>query len=105
MKNIVFEGDTLQRIRSFPEAPKQRAAYEIDRILHDKAPENWEPFSSVGKGVRGIRIQVNGQYRVLYIEKPDNKVYILHAYEKKSQKTRQIDIDLAKPRLESLLGV
>jgi phage-related protein len=103
MKILVFEGDTLLRFRAFPEVAKQRAAYEIDRVLHDFEPENWEPFPTVGRGVRAIRIEVNGHYRVLYIEKPDNKVHILHAYEKKSLKTRQTDIDLAKPILESLL--
>jgi len=103
MKKIVFEGDTLMRLRSFPEAAKQRAAYEIDRVLSDKEPESWESFPNVGQGVRGIRIQVNGHYRVLYIDKVDNRVHVLHAYEKKSQKTRQTDIDLAKPRLKSVL--
>lgn len=103
MKNIVFEGDTLERIRSFPEPAKQRAAYEIDRVLHSKEPDNWEAFPSVGQGVRGIKIQIGGHFRVLYIEKMNNKVHILHAYEKKSQKTRQMDIDLAKPRLKKLL--
>lgn len=103
MKTIVFEGDTLMRIRSFPEAAKQRAAYEIDRVLSNRDPENWEPFSNVGQGVKGIRVQVNGHFRVLYIDKVNNKVHILHAYEKKSQKTRQMDIDLAKPRLKSVL--
>lgn len=79
------------RIHSFPEAAKQRAGYEIDRVQRDKEPENWKPFSTIGQGVRKIRIQVNGQYRILYIEKSDNKVHILHAFEKKSQKTnRQI---------------
>lgn len=104
MRNVVFEGDTLLRIRSFPEAAKQRAGYEIDRVQRDKEPDSWKPFSTVGQGVREIRIQINGQYRVLYIAKFDNKVHILHAFEKKSQKTKQADIDLAKHRLKNLVG-
>lgn len=103
MKTIVFEGDTLMRIRSFPEAAKQRAGYEIDRVMSDQEPENWEHFNNVGQGVKGISVQANGHFRVLYIDNLENKVHILHAYEKKSQKTRQTDIDLAKPRLKSAL--
>ena len=103
MKKVVFEGDTLQRIRTFPEAAKQRAAYEIERIQRDKEPENWEPFSSVGQGVREISIHVNGHFRVMYNAHIDNRVHILHAYEKTSQKTRQTDIALAKHSFESIL--
>jgi len=103
MRKIVFEGDTLQRIRSFPEAAKQRAAYEIERIQRDKEPENWESFATVGQGVREIRIQVNGHFRVMYNAHIDNKVHILHAYEKTSQKTRQTDIAQAKHSLKSIL--
>lgn len=104
MKKVAFEGDTLLRIRSFPEAAKQRAGYEIDRVLRNKEPENWKPFSTIGQGVREICIHVNGHYRVLYIEKFDNKVHILHAFEKKTQKTRQADIELARSGLKKLIG-
>jgi phage-related protein len=103
MKTVVFEGDTLLRIRSFPEAARQRVGYEIQRVQQDKDPENWESFSMVGPDVREISIQVNGHYRVLYSAKIDNKLRILHAYEKTSQKTRQADIELAKSSLKKLM--
>jgi len=103
MKKVLFEGDTLLRIRTFPEAAKQRAAYEIERVQLDKEPENEEPFSVVGQGVREIRIQINGHYRVMYNVQIDNNVHILHTYEKTSQKTRLTDIDLARSNLKKLM--
>lgn len=102
MKKVIFEGDALLRIRSFPEAAKQRAGYEINRVQQDKEPENCKPFSTIGQGVREICIHVNGHYRVLYVETSDHKVHVLHVFEKKTQKTRQADIDLARSGLKNL---
>lgn len=103
MRKVVFEGDALAVIRSLPSTAKQRAGYEIDRVQRGKEPENWKPFPSIGKGVREIRIQLGRQFRVIYFAKFGNCVHILHVFEKKSQKTRLSDIDLARERFSKVV--
>ena len=59
-------------------------------------------MTSIGQGVREIRIQDNGQYRVMYVAKYSDVIYVLHAFQKKTQKTNKKDIDTAKRELQKL---
>ena len=59
-------------------------------------------MSSIGQGVKEIRIHVEGEFRVLYIAKYEEAVYVLHAFQKKTQKTPKKDIDIAKTRFREL---
>jgi len=102
MRTVVFEGNTLEVIRQLPDEVRLRTGYEIDRVQRNIDPENWKPFTAIGQGVREIRIQVGKQYRIMYIAKFANKVHILHVFEKKTQKTRTTDIEIAKNRLKSV---
>lgn len=102
MREVVFEGNSLSVIRQFPDDARHRAGYEIDRVQRNLEPENWKPFASIGQGVREICIQVGEQYRVIYVVKVVGKVHVLHAFQKKTQKTRQSDIELAKSRFKEL---
>ena len=62
-------------------------------------------MASIGKGVREIRTKVaDGTYRTIYIATLPDAVYVLHAFQKKTQKTRKRDIDLATKRLANLTG-
>ena len=103
MKKVVFEGDTLDIIRQLPEKPKNRIGYEIDRLQRNLEPIDWKPFSSIGSGVREIRIKINELYRVIYVAKFGNKIHILHVFKKKTQKTRQSDINIAKNRFNEVI--
>ncbi len=102
MKSVSFEGDSLAVIRAFPDNARQRAGYEIDRIQRGLEPLNWKPFSAIGAGVSEIGIQVGMQYRVIYVAKFGDKVHVLHAFQKKTQKTSKPDIELARRRLRQL---
>ncbi len=59
-------------------------------------------MTAVGSGVREIRIHQEGQYRVIYAAKIDDAVHVLHAFHKKTQRTRMQDIDIAKRRLSKI---
>jgi phage-related protein len=102
MRKIAFEGDTRQFIKSMPEAARRRAGYDHDLVQRDREPLNWKPFASVGQGVREIRIRVEGQYRIIYVAKFTDRVYVLHAFQKKTQKTRSADIELARQRYREI---
>lgn len=102
MKDIQFIGRSLESIRDFPDAAKREAGYQLDRVQHGLDPIDWKPMSSIGPGVREIRIKHEGQYRVIYIAKFEEAIYVLHAFQKKTQKTNKQDIDAAKRALKTL---
>lgn len=102
MKDIEFLGRSLQAICGFPANPKREAGHQLDRVQNGRVPIDWKPMSSIGQGVREIRIQDKGQYRIIYVAKYSDAIYVLHAFQKKTQKTNKKDIDAAKRELQKL---
>ena len=101
---VEFRGSSLNDMRSFPCEARQEAGYQLDRVQQGHQPNDWKPMTSVGKGVAEIRIRDEfGAYRVLYVTKFADAVYVLHCFEKKTAKTRQQDIDLAAKRYRELV--
>jgi len=96
MKGIQFLGTSLKTVRGFPALAKREAGYQLDRVQHGLDPTDWKPMKSVGQGVREIRIQQEGWYRVIYVVSFEEKVYVLHAFQKKTQKTSKQDLDAAR---------
>ena len=104
MKEVIFMGDSLARIKAFPSDARQDTGFQIDKVQRGETPDAWKPMKTVGKGVKEIRIkEASGQYRVIYLTSLGDAVYVLHAFQKKTQQTRKLDIDLARKRL-SLAG-
>ncbi len=103
MKPIVWCGDSLERIREFPDDARRLAGHQLDKIQRGIDPDDWKPMPSVGLGVREIRVRVQGQFRVMYLAKLEEAVYVLHAFPKKSQRTAKQDLDLATKRFREVL--
>ncbi len=98
-KPLKWVGSSLKDLIAFPDDAKRAAGYQLYRIQQGLNPENWKPFKSIGTGVKEIRISENkGIYRVMYVAKFDDAVYILHSFQKKTQKTAKKDIDIARTR-------
>jgi phage-related protein len=102
-KRIEFLGTSLKAIREFPAIAKREAGHQLDRVQHGLNPTDWKPVNSVGPGVREIRIQHEGQYRVIYVASFEEIIYVLHAFQKKSRKTSRQDLDTAKRALREVL--
>jgi phage-related protein len=103
MKPVVFLGDALDRIREFPEKARRQAGLELRLVQHGLDPSDWKPMRTVGPGVREIRVRdTAGAFRVLYIANLPDAVYVLHAFQKKTQATARRDLDVAALRLRLL---
>jgi phage-related protein len=99
MKSVSFLGDSLKRLREFPEDAKQDAGYQLDKIQNGLQPDDFKPMPTVGKGVEELRIwDDSGTYRVIYTARLQEIIYVLHAFQKKTQATSKKDIDIAKTR-------
>jgi phage-related protein len=102
-KVIVFCGGALNDLRAFPEAARRQAGYELDKVQHGLDPTDGKPMGAVGAGAREIRIRDDsGAFRVLYVAKFAQTIYVLHCFQKKTQATRKADLDLAARRYRDL---
>jgi len=103
MKPVVWLGDTLERVRDFAPEARHEAGVQLGLVQAGLEPADWKPMPAVGLGVNEIRVRVGGAYRVIYVAKFVEAVYVLHAFQKTSRKTARIDIDLARRRFRSLV--
>ena len=104
MKPVTFLGDSLKRLREFPEDARQDTGYQLDRVQRGKQPDDFKPMPSIGKGVEEIRVRnETGAFRVVYTARLAEAVYVLHAFQKKTQATAKRDIDLAVERFKELM--
>ncbi len=104
MKPIVFVGDSLKRLREFPEDARHDAGYQLDKVQRGQTPDDCKPMPAIGKGVEEIRIwDDSGTYRVIYTARLREAVYVLHAFQKKTQATSKRDVDVARQRLAQVV--
>ena len=102
MKTLLFIGSSLDDLRNFPWEARRDAGFELDAVQRGLMPSDFKPMLNVGSGAYEIRLKVLGEWRVIYVAKFDNAVYVLHAFQKKTQKTRKEDIDLAARRYRQI---
>ena len=103
-KPIEFRGSAREDLRDFPQAARREAGFQLDRVQCGLEPENWKPMSTIGAGVREIRIaDAGGAFRVMYVAKFASALYVLHCFQKKTQRTRESDVELAARRYRELL--
>jgi phage-related protein len=102
-KPLVWVGATLDRLRGLPAVARREAGYQLYRVQSGLAPGDWKPMRSVGPGVIEIRIHAGGEYRVFYVARFAEAVYVLHAFEKRTRQTRQADIELSRRNLAVVL--
>jgi phage-related protein len=104
MKPLNFRASSLSDLMSFSDGAKRRAGFELDKVQRGEQPSDFKPMTSVGKGVEEIRLRdESGAYRVIYVARLADAVYVLHCFQKKTQQTAKRDIDLAAQRLKDLL--
>lgn len=105
MKPVQFLGDSLKRLRDFPEDVRIDAGYQLDKVQHGEQPDDFKSMPSIGKGVEEIRVRDDaGAYRIIYTARLTDRVVVLHVFAKKTQATSKRDIDIAKRRFNELMG-
>lgn len=104
MKTLRFVGSSLDDIRNFPAEARREVGFELDAVQRGLMPTDFKPMLAVGAGAYEIRVRVLGEWRVIYVAKFADAVYVLHAFQKKTQKTRREDIELAARRYRQVGG-
>ncbi len=103
-KPIEFRGGALTELCRFPSAARREAGYQLYQVQEGLEPDDWKPIKGIGPGVKEIRVrEKDGTFRVIYVAKFEDAIYVLHCFQKKSQKTSSEDIAVASRRYRDLL--
>ena len=98
-KNLIWVGSSRADLSEQPAEARRLLGFELREVQHGRAPSDWKPMSSVGAGVVEIRVQTeDGAFRLMYIAKFAEAIYVLHTFQKKSRKTSALDLELARSR-------
>ena len=104
MKDVEFRGSSLIDLRDFPQTAMREVGHQLDKVQHGLEPDDSKPMPSIGSGVMELRVwDEAGTFRVVYVAKFENAIYVLHCFKKKSQRTAQHDIELARKRFNELV--
>ncbi|RPH49870.1 MAG: type II toxin-antitoxin system RelE/ParE family toxin [Desulfobacteraceae bacterium] len=104
MKALNFVGSSIDDLRNFPDEARRAAGFELRAVQNGLEQTDWKPMNIIAPGVKEICIHVFGEWRVIYLAKLQDAVYVLHAFQKKTQKTSRKDIDLARRRYRHIGG-
>ena len=101
-KPLIWLGSSRRDLRAFPALARRLAGFQLRRLQQGLDPDDWKPMQTVGPGVREIRIHIAGAHRVFYVATRAEAIYVLHAFEKKTQKTSAHDLRIGRDRCRAL---
>lgn len=100
MKPVVWLGTSKADLKAFPAAVLDDIGHQLFRVQCGLVPDDWKPMATIGAGVREIRVRdPSGAFRTIYLATRPEAIYVLHCFRKRTPKTAQQDIELARQRL------
>jgi len=102
-KRLFWVGSSLRAFHGLPERARLRFSYALDLVQAGHDPPSWRPMSSVGAGVVEIRVSADGAFRLMFVAKYPEGIYVLHVFQKKSRKTSMLDLEVARARLNAVV--
>lgn len=104
VKPVTFVGGADEELRRFPSVARQRAGYQLYLVQMGDDPTDAKPMASVGPGCREIRVrEASGAFRVFFVATVGKEVYVLHCFQKKSQRTPPTAIALGQRRYREMM--
>lgn len=104
-KQIRWVGSSYADLLAFPKDSRKEAGFQLGKVQAGLDPDDWKPFDDLGAGTREIRIRdASGIYRVMYVAKFEEAVYVLHCFRKKTQTTSQQDKAIATTRYRAVVS-
>ena len=105
MKNVIWLGSSRLDLREFPASVQDEIGLQLFYLQQGRRADDWKPINTVGQGVEEIRMRdATGAFRVIYYARRADSIYILHAFQKKTQQTPLQDLRLAKKRFLEIEG-
>ena len=94
-----------EEVRQWPAEVREEIGGQLNKVEYGGDPDDFKPMKTIGMGVNEIRVtdEGNNKYRLIYVAKFEEAIYVLHVIsKKKTQKTPQSDIDIASVRYARL---
>ena len=98
-------GDSLEKLRQAPDEVRSDAGYQLELVQRGDMPADFKPMPDIGSGVMEIRLHGINEYRVFYVARFEEAVYVLHCFVRKTRAARKADIDLGRKRYGVLLEI
>ena len=102
-KPIYWVGSSREELGDFPKEARRKAGFQLRAIQRGQKPTDFKPMPTIGKGVEEIRIWTGDAYRVFYVAKFSEAVYVLHGFNKKTQKTSKLNLELGHKRYQQMV--
>ncbi len=103
-KPIEWVGSSLEDLMRFSRSAIRKAGFELRAVQEGRSPTDFKPMPIIGQGTQEIRVRTDDEtYRVFYVAKFEEAVYVLHTFQKKTQKTSQQDIEFGQQRYKQML--
>ena len=100
---VVWEGDSREVLQAFPEEVRQNLGFQLWQLQQGERPGDYRPLPSIGTGVFELRDQdERAWYRVVYLSRINDVIYVLHCFEKKSREMPRKEFEKAKQRLKAV---
>ncbi|QGZ60545.1 type II toxin-antitoxin system RelE/ParE family toxin [Paraburkholderia acidisoli] len=104
MKPLEFRGSSYADLCKFPPDIRKEAGRQLQRVQEGREPNDWKPMNPVGRGAREIRLRdASGAFRVIYVTQIGEVIYVLHCFQKKSERTAFVDLSLAARRYRDVV--
>src|SRR5687768_10620042 len=107
VKPLDFVGPARKELQGFPKLARAIAGEDLYRVQKGAVPRDWKPLPEIGSGVSEIRVRTTQggslQFRVVYVARFPEAVYVLHAFEKKTQQIPPHHVEVAQSRFKQLL--
>jgi phage-related protein len=103
LRPVLWVGTAREDLRAFPDAVRQRVGKQLSLLQEGLAPTDCRPMKSIGAGVYELRVRLGGAFRVFYVAKFDEGVYVLHVFQKSSQRTGRLDLAIGAKRYRDIL--
>ena len=100
---LLWVGSAREDLRAFPAIARSAAGRALGLLQDGRPPSDYRSMPSIGAGVWEIRVNTGGAFRVFYVAKFAEGIYVLHAFEKKSRKTSRNDLAIGKSRYREVL--
>ena len=104
-KQILWPGSAYDDLLAFPKDARKEAGFQSGKVQAGLDPADWKPFDEAGAGTREIRIrEASGIYRVMYVAKFDEAIYVLYCFQKKTQATGKQDRTIVAARYRAVVN-
>ncbi|WP_119841341.1 type II toxin-antitoxin system RelE/ParE family toxin [Salinibacter ruber] len=99
VQNLAFVGSSRGDLCAFSEDVRREAGYQLDKVQRGEQPTDFKPMKTIGSGTYELRIKEYGnEYRIFYVAKFGDSIYVLHAFKKTSRKTPERHLNISRRR-------